>query len=142
MTDLETADTAIFDRIPAPDPCLAQVVAMINGSQKGEIGVTLNVQGSVVSGLLISGERFFLGLQEAIRSSSGADARFAEIWQPAVDAYRADREADEGLDEAMNKTVFIHLRDTKVINGSTANVGFWRGRLESVDGWSLARLDV
>ena len=141
MSDQAIEDSAIHDQIPAPDGALADVVVMINATEKSEIGISLNVKGSVVSGVIISGERFFRGLQEEIRNAPGADDRLADTWQPAVDAYRADREADIDFDDALKNTVFIHLRDATVINGSVSKVGFWRGRLESVDGWSLARID-
>lgn len=142
MSDQVNDDSATLDEIPAPDRALADLVVMINSTAKGEIGATLTVNGSVVSGDIISGERFFLGLQEEIRNASGADNRLADTWQPMVDAYRADREADVDFDAALKNTVFIHLRNAKVINGETSNVGFWRGRLESVDGWSIGRLDA
>ena len=123
---------------PQVDPYLADLVRIINCTTTSSIGITLVVSGLTISGSLISGERYFEGIQAMMRGAEGDDSDFASYWDPAVVHYRRAR---EGLEGNVSLPSFIHLRDAVAFpGGSTNSVGLWRGKLESVDSWSLGQL--
>lgn len=133
--------------IPAnmPDWFLETLVNMVNGREL-EFGITLNVSGFLVSGSLVSGDKYFegfasdfagafseQGVAEGIRSSI---SKFGDIYQ-----VEGERNPD------IPPPAFIHLKQARFFNtnGSPvpANGGvWWRGRLSEVSGFILGRLGV
>jgi hypothetical protein len=131
----------------APDQLLATLVDIVNSLPGVELGVTLYVRGSIVSGLLISGRSYF-GLLRAVLEESGDDDSkpfvdaLAEILNEVANIYPR-RPSEESADESppdLARTTYIHLRAATVhVPGPNPGLeqGLWRGRLSEVSGWSI-----
>jgi hypothetical protein len=122
---------------------LQSLVDMSNSSGL-EVGITLQVGGFLVSGMLVSGKQYFEGFasdfasaftdQEAARGVREAFSRHGEM-------YKLQGEADL----RHPAPVYIHLKQARFFNTSgdpiPRNRGvFWRGRLSEVSGFILGTL--
>lgn len=133
------------DRINNPseeDWFLQTIVKMVNIDSSAEFGITLNVGGFLVSGILVGGKQYFEGLAEYI--SSGVD----------------EKEAAEGIKKTLGKPKeiyghetsknslpsYIHLKEAKFYNTQgnppiPGNQGvWWRGRISEVQGFMFGKL--
>jgi hypothetical protein len=131
----------------APDHVLAGLVATVNRLAGTELGVTLYVGGTIISGVLISGRSYFDQLSEATARAADGEA-FAEVFRHVAAGYLsgegpAGTEADEPSEANSVRTAYLHLRATTVhVPGIAAAIeqGLWRGRLSAVDGWAFGNL--
>jgi hypothetical protein len=137
-------------RLPQ-DPFLAILVQAVDHTPGWEFGVTLHVNGVIVSGLLCSITTFFEEQAEMIRrlgSAETVEARqgFAEIFDYLAEQTRPGGEQADGGETAETETAgrnlpeFIHLRAATVHAPGTDAVlpeTLWRGRLDHVSGWSI-----
>lgn len=135
------ADSAQQDDLPI-DHVLADLVQLINAIGSVEIGVTLHASGTIVSGALISGRRYFDLVIERFRESNSEFGQvFSEWFKPVADVYREDESSRKEDDQPAPRPVeFIHLRDAKTFGaGDSAPLPgvLWRGRLSEISGWSI-----
>lgn len=109
--------------------------------------ITLSVGGLLISGMIISRDEYMKSLTGSIREniSKWQDEvkKFleSEIFEPLIQpiSYR-----DVG--EELTNIKYIHLNDAKVFNTGGKPIptggGFlWRGRISSVDGFSIGKLE-
>ncbi len=138
---------------PSEDPFLAVLVNAVDQSPDWEIGVTLHVNGVIISGLLCSMTRFMEEQADIIRRLGSVETvkarhEFAKLfdWLAEETQARPDTEhpgGDTVLEtEAAGADLpdFIHLRAATVHAPGTDAVlpgTLWRGRLEHVSGWSI-----
>eukprot|EP01133_Synstelium_polycarpum_P023531 gene23531-28198_t len=145
MPSTEHSSTPTHDDLNlfAPDVHLADLVRVVNLSDETRFPITLVVSGATISGHVVSGSRFFRGLKHASASEECTDA-LAGLWDSAIALYSEaqDEEAVDPIVE-LERIGFIHLEDAVVHTGGTrSGLMFWRGRLESVDGWSMGALNT
>lgn len=123
------------------DPFLEYLVKIVNDSSM-EMSITLNVKGAIVSGQLISGKTYFLGLAADMKKANADEIvrdGFQMIFKHRSTSYM-------NLDDDEEETIlteFIHLKDVNMYlsNLSSFNatqISYWRGRLSEIDGFSLA----
>ena len=133
-------------RIDDKDWFLEILCNMVNGNEM-IIGLTLNVGGLLVSGELISGDKYFEGFSEeftnALSNLVPTDDGIEDIKNQITKL--GDRYKHDENDEQNKPTNFIHLRNAKFFNtvGSPvpSNRGvWWRGRLSEVSGFMLGSL--
>jgi hypothetical protein len=121
------------------------------------MGITLSVGGLVVSGLLISGKKYFEEMANELRQSPGP-ADQAGVRQSLSDYYgnfgtliykqSEDEEQADTQGATMKRLpVFIHLSGAKFFHNSgqpmPSNRGLrWRGRISAVDGFSLGEFSA
>lgn len=114
-----------------------------------DMGVTFTVGGSIVSGMLISGRKYFelLGDGLAASSKSGDDiqAILGETWRQNTAIY--DKPEDAGDDWRAPPLGYVHLREARYyVPGQDpipTNAGLlWRGKLSSIDGFSLGNFST
>jgi hypothetical protein len=140
-----TAAPEVVEEIhAAPDPLLAILVEAANKFD-ADIGLTLYVSGTVVSGILVSGKRFFELMADWL-TAEGAQGLADSLARPIAELFsRPDTEsADEGEAE-VSFSDYIHLRAARVFtsgNDTPLPETFWRGRLSHVSGWSFGTLGV
>lgn len=149
LTSCEGSETIEDERGPGQedrgDPTLSVLVRIANAGGMS-LGVTLMVGGAVVSGILVGTADFNEGLAEYIDQKSGPDGKFlADMHRKAAEDLRSEFGDDfKAAFGAPYVATYIHLRDARVYtpHGSVPrNEGiFWRGRLDSVDGWSIGSL--
>jgi hypothetical protein len=127
----------------APDELFERLVHLTNTTDL-EIGVTLHVNGLVITGKLISGATYWSSSARDLRERSVGsrdlvDAMAQSMEKLAVE-YR-DTLAEEADSHPM--TAFVHLKDARTVTpkgGIPRSGAFWRGRLASIDGFTLGEL--
>jgi hypothetical protein len=112
------------------DEGFANLVAVANvADSEYRYGVTLVVGGAVISGYMVPGRVF-------VDWASEKDPFFG----PMKETY-AKLEDAELTGEMIDETTFLYLADATIYTGNaTLQVGFWRGLIDRVDGWSVGAL--
>ncbi len=152
MTDITETPAA-----PAPGPACTPGVdeilrAIVNGidHQPGfEFGITLHVQGSVITGQLCAAQSYFDELSQILRDFDAArpnPARemYSRLFTRASEllAPSKDHERDQSTSPS-----FIHLRQAHLLaptglrGGAALPAALWRGRFDQVCGWSFGSVD-
>ncbi|MEE4451446.1 gas vesicle accessory protein GvpU [Novosphingobium resinovorum] len=110
-----------------------------------EQAMTLQVNGLIVSGVMIGGAKYF-ELQTALVEPFATDEMKVAYYMKEVFATAADLYKPEEEDEAPSMPTYIHLRNAQFFSpGQRPLPGegvLWRGRLSSVDGFSFGSLSV
>lgn len=121
-----------------------------------ETGITLYVGGLVISGITISGKNYFDKFAENYKSGFNKDwESLAEIIEGRIreesenyplfwTQIDSENPSKEIKTTPLKDVAYIHLRDVVILNQNgnkmvMANT-MWRGRLESIDGFSLGNL--
>ncbi|PSN11762.1 hypothetical protein C7271_24235 [filamentous cyanobacterium CCP5] len=108
-----------------------------------ELGITLSVGGLIISGYLVSEEAYFLQMMDIIgRTKAEADVR--DTLKDFLDQLRKGLKAKDD-DEKIRMPQFVHLRSAKMYPSQghgmpTQGQALWRGRISSVDGFSLGEM--
>jgi hypothetical protein len=129
-------------RAPVKSDRLLQALALVPEKTSIELGITLNLDGLLVTGFIISQAAYFEQLTAGIRETKADDEMKAmledfltQLKQPIVEST-----ADQGVFPR-----FVHLRDAKLYPsegqgmpslGST----LWRGDIDSVSGFCLGEM--
>ena len=108
------------------DPVLRQLVRAVNESGQAAVPVTVSLQGTTLTGMLIAQNRYFSDLVEANPLMSALEPTSGLLGKEY--AKEAEAESDHHL----------HLRATGARGDSGAAEGLWRISLEAVDGWTLS----
>ena len=120
----QTTVMAPGESVPLTDYVLGRIVKVINEYQM-EKPVTLLLSGLVVTGTLISCDRYYALLHDMLEASSDETGELARVL--------ADIKPDVHA-----QPCYIHLMNAKkYIGGSLHAVpgsGLWRGRLSCIDG--------
>lgn len=123
------------------DWLLQWLIKFVNVSST-EIGVTLSIGGSQISGTLISHESYFKQLAKDLAvpfENSGIDS--GESLNAAIHSFIPKEHAKD--EREYN---FVHLKDAKVFTSNghpIASSGtLWRGKVAAVDGFHLGALVV
>lgn len=100
------------------------------------LDITLNVNGAVVSGTLVSAKDYFDALSENFEDGSDVAQKVSEELAKAGETVEENSNSDAN---------FIHLKNTKVYCGDskpTPSKGkiLWRGKLSEVDGFFLGKI--
>jgi len=120
---------------------LQSLVSICNASDL-EIGITLTVGGSIVSGLLIGGRKYFERFAKQFSEAWPGEGKEAIRLALAKSASLYDKSADDKQEPAAG-VQYIHLADARVFHGqqSVASTGvLWRGKINAVSGFSLGNL--
>ena len=105
-----------------------------------EVGITLFVNGLIVTGSLISGKKYYEGLTEQIGTFN--DNLAGLLMEQANEIYKTYDAAETDIEADYSQLGFIHLEDAKVMSTDgnclpTDEGAFWRGKLSSIDGFIL-----
>ena len=124
---------------------LQNLVNLVN-ARDIKLGITLNVGGFLVSGLLVSGQKYFGGFGEDLGSNfndpetrAGIEQAYAQLG----DIYSASRSASQ----TTAPPNYLHLMQARFFNTGghpiPGNNGvWWRGRISEVSGFFLGMLDA
>ena len=136
-----------------PDWFLQFIIKQTNNFSL-EVGLTLYVNGLVITGIAISGKRYFEEFAEQYKSGFQEDMKnFGELFEEQikkntelypqfwsqVDLDNPDKEIKA---ISSNQVNYIHLRNVKTLFSRQNSVthgesALWRGRIESIDGFML-----
>ncbi|OPG13644.1 hypothetical protein [Microbispora sp. GKU 823] len=136
------------------DPVLRALVFAVD-TAKGQMGVTLAVNGAIITGLLVSPEEYADAVMTQIRRSrveeipegEGLEVFFTGIAKRAEERrerYRAAALAG-GLDSDSEPDLpeYLHLIDAFPVTGDRLPGGtgaIWRIRLADISGWTIAQI--
>lgn len=112
-----------------------------------EIGITLSVQGLVISGVLISGKAYFKEMPELVTAACPEEFResFKQFLAIPGTLYAGDTNENVDINAALPQ--YIDLRDARIFTSNNpplpTNTGFhWRGLLSAVSGFSMGQLQT
>jgi hypothetical protein len=106
------------------------------------LSITLNVGGLIVSGTLVGASDYYKGIS---RIFSTEERPKEGTWAALLLKQAETAKFDPKTDGVITPANFIHLRDARLHTngqrGLPSNEGvWWRGRLDSVDGFWIGRL--
>ena len=108
-----------------------------------ELGITLNVNGLLVTGFLISQRAYFEGLTERVKSTS-SDSETKGVLEHFLGELK-----EVALRDSQNVKTgfspFIHLRNVKIYPSEgrgmpTFGEALWRGDIRAINGFSLGEM--
>jgi len=130
---------------PVVDLVLTVLVNAVNKGETSNLGISLLVGGSWLTGSLIGGRMWFDQLAQLVDDQTGSDGGrlFTTIGQKA---YPSDSEQSAaGQPQLDADPGFAHLRDARLLTGAAVRVpdpgGLVRVKLSSIDGWLVGILD-
>jgi hypothetical protein len=120
------------------DPVLLRLVDLANGSGDDfEFGITLNVQGSLVTGIMIGANTWL----DAFAAEYRAGSTTAEEGRPTLADSLRDGFRLRESDYARGPAGHIHLKDAQMVTGDRLGPAdrkvLWRGRMAAVSGWCM-----
>ena len=119
------------------DDTLQQLVHLANDGGV-EMGITLTVGGALISGTLISSQTYFQRVYDSIIEVSKPGEN------PGVDAVAEVLKSRTPRTGWPIAAQYIHMRDARIYNGRSeplpTNGTNWRGKIASVDGFSLGSM--
>lgn len=145
MTDAnETPATPPSHIVKDGDPLLGVLVKTINGVPGLEVGITLSIGPTMVTGQLCSGKAYLEGVAKDFEDS-GKGKPGQPIAETFAEAVRAFAEKAYGPERDDRPVSYIHLRDARHFlpgaqGGLPTKGTWWRGKLSSVDGFSFGVL--
>jgi hypothetical protein len=100
------------------------------------LDITLNVNGAVISGTMVSAKEYFDALSETFEDGSEVAQKLSEQLSRASESVESNGDAEAH---------FVHLKNTKVYIGdskSTPSKGqiLWRGKLSEINGFFLGKI--
>lgn len=131
---------------PYRDLMLASFVNLANQASLGELGISLLVGGTWVTGQLVGARSWFEGLARSLDAAGAAEGFGDVIRMVGASVYPSESEreaAGEARDDPQLPS-FLHLRDAHVIGSDGRAVpssgGFVRLRVDEVAAWMLGRI--
>jgi len=120
---------------------LQELIDFVNLSKENEIGLTLHVEGSIVTGTLINARRWFTALARHL-GESGVDEGVSKWIEGFGEVYVR---RDETPDEDKLPPAFLHLCNARTVGTAGDSVPtddgvYWRGRVNAVSGFNLGTL--
>lgn len=130
---------------PEVDWFLQSLVDAANGCDRTVIGITLQVGGFLVSGMLASGRMYFeeLGADYASTVSEETAEMVRETFAKCGEIYKSTDDENPDLPQP----TYVHLKEARLFNAAgkpiPENHGvWWRGRLSEVSGFCLGILST
>ncbi|WP_332698375.1 gas vesicle accessory protein GvpU [Halalkalibacter lacteus] len=100
------------------------------------LDITLNVNGAIITGTMVSAKEYFDTLSETFEDGSETAQKVSEQLVAAGEAFETNDDMEAH---------YIHLKNTKVYCGDskpTPSRGkiLWRGKLREIDGFFLGKI--
>ncbi|WP_031165981.1 hypothetical protein [Streptosporangium roseum] len=137
-----------------PDWALQALVGAIDHTRTYN-SITVTVNGTVITGVLISAEEYAANVAQQMRKAhnieskdiKGIDALFDRIVEDAREKREQHEAAVEADDESLSSGPphFLHLREAIPVTGSEVpqgEGGWWRIRISDVSGWTLGQIST
>ncbi|MEC2074080.1 gas vesicle accessory protein GvpU [Alkalihalophilus marmarensis] len=127
---------------PSTDDAVMQMLLDLSDQDGIEIGITLNMNGTVIAGKLISPQMYYEGLILSAENVTNSTLRqvLHKKFSDLKESFLSERQEQEKSDKEMVLT-FIHLRDASYLPSSSNSIShseaWWRGRIDSIDGFSI-----
>lgn len=113
-----------------------------NDQGGGAIGLTLQLNGAIVSGIAISRKAWLDATVDSLTLAAGSEVGGAvgSVFNYINDMYVERRTKREEADLPYRRREFLHMKEVRVTTGGANDyygLPFWRGSLNDVTGWSL-----
>lgn len=130
---------------PVVDLVLSVLTKAVNNGETSNLGVSLLVGGSWLTGSMIGGRMWFDQLAQLIDAQTGSDdGRLFHLIGETAYPSESERLA-AGQPPLDTEPGFLHLREARLLTGSAVRVpdpgGLVRIKLSSIDGWLIGILD-
>lgn len=112
------------------DYVLISLVDFCNNSTF-EVGITLFMGGSIITGIMVSGKNYTDSVASLMDKAGG---------NALAEWFRNFGEETFGPESKISEDIptMIHLKEATIYDGTvTHKLGWWRGRIKSVDGHSM-----
>jgi hypothetical protein len=120
------------------DDLLDALVRAVNRLPGTRIPITLLVRGALVTGWITNGGDFLDALGDAMATGMPDEEsaqRIRQVYTGASMRYRVPTGDD--TNQPPQRPTYIHLADVEIDNGGPVTPSnWWRGRIETIDGWS------
>lgn len=132
--------------IKQKDGYLQLLLHLVNSVQGLHLSITLNLNGSLVSGMMISSKEYQNKLIGSLKDSRDDFNIGTSVGDSLEDFFNKLNEAKaKSEDKKIGEYKFIHLIDARYVSPDGSIVpteqGFlWRGKIDSIDGFTLAQL--
>ncbi len=141
---VEEAKPSLDFPTPAQADHFLQALVDLTNRSEFSIGITLQMDGFLVSGQLASGKAYFDGIASEMADSMGANTSAADAMRKYFSNFGNIYHQYNG-DNDYIPPVYIHLRDAKFFHNSGSPVPgnrgvWWRGRITSVSGVMMGKL--
>ncbi|MFC6841510.1 gas vesicle accessory protein GvpU [Xanthomonas theicola] len=124
---------------------LQKLVTIVNTSAV-QFGITLFVEGAIVSGLLVGGKKYFETFAQEFSAAYPGDAEGKESIRQAFASHATIYDAAEDQ-QATSPPQFVHLIDSRCFSLAGQPVPnnrgvLWRGKINAISGFSLGSLSA
>lgn len=109
-----------------------------------EVAITLNIQGAIVTGILIGSKAYYDGITESSlhlkddTMSKIIAKRFGDLRDEYL---KQKQEQGDKKDDEEAAATYIHLKNAKYNQPAmTASASWWRGKISSIDSFSFDSL--
>jgi len=140
-------EPSIFVQPEGRDWFLAWLIGLADTYNIEQV-ITLTVGGTLITGRLIGGWRYFKELGQLILNASSFQAELAESYSQWTEVYPEpdpSKWAQKDQPIANPNPRYIHLRNVKFITADGVAISsagtLWRGKLAAVDGFSLGEIE-
>lgn len=138
-------DGYTHEDVQPKDIYLQTILGFYTGSNdqgEGAIGMTLQLNGSIVSGIAISRKTWMDATIKSLTTAAGTEMGEAvsSVFDLINDKYIERHDKRDQADLPLRRREFVHMKDVRVtVCGANDSYGLplWRGSLDDVTGWSL-----
>ncbi|WP_115515038.1 MULTISPECIES: gas vesicle accessory protein GvpU [Xanthomonas] len=125
---------------------LQKLVATVNTSNV-QFGITLFVEGIIVSGQLVSGKQYFEAFAQEFSAAYPGDAEEKEDIRHAFASHASIYDSEDDAQQSSRPPQFIHLIESRCFSPGgqplPSNRGvLWRGKVNAVSGFTLGSLSA
>lgn len=123
--------------IANPDLILT-ILGEVAESSGLELGITLSVGGTTITGVLVSEETYIEGIRDALGASGEAGKALGDGLAKGFAEFRERRESDDS-----EPIVYLHLKRARLVTqGDRSTDVWWRVRAVEVDAWTFGEMTV
>jgi len=140
--DLQAPDLGPIQPEDDADEFLQFLVETINFTGSTGLGITLQMGGLLISGNVISGDKYFDRIAGIIYGGqSNVPKEELPFFEEYGDVYRQDRKTPSPSKLVLK---YIHLEDCTIVDNHrvSAYSVLWRGRLSKIDGFFMGNFPV
>ncbi|MGH2341116.1 gas vesicle accessory protein GvpU [Segnochrobactraceae bacterium EtOH-i3] len=114
-----------------------------------EISITISIGGSIISGMLISGRKYFEEIALAVGSKSTQKGDICDVissvWKSKTSIYSKSENSSEDFE--LGEINYIHLKDARFHAPGQSSMPsgkgvLWRGKISSIDGFFIGSFNV
>lgn len=107
-----------------------------------KLGVTLYVGGTIITGLLVSGDAYLEGCAERFAEAEGKEQAKQSLVDFMQRTKRGQPDGTAGGDEVTAHTGYIHLAEARAVSadGHVHPGVWWRGRIDRIDAFHFGML--